>query len=368
MIHKERRTLANLKYLLTELRGDQNWVPCGVFCADNDTALFDTDSLPYEALAIISDVDKASHVPINSSITPAIEVRNSVKQELGAPWHDIRRSLENEEVVVPDSNANNSHKLDTNRGEIEVTIESTIKDFADRAPQSNHDKLAETGTRDTDMTDTSKGSTAVLVSLAKTQDSNIQSAASNSRSVAAIGEPFPPPAPDETTSPSAIIDGTTNEATPPPRMLTRGQAHAQASATSATYQYHSRSISVSSSQTQHSIHPLFLAPPMAIPNRNYGLPEVEANETRVVLSALVQKQEEVVRGAEQLYEGLMKAERLARMVWKWSKAEGHIGEMSDGEDWVDIDEWGLDAPLKKGQEEVEDTSDKKTRGGRRTAQ
>jgi len=84
----------------------------------------------------------------------------------------------------------------------------------------------------------------------------------------------------------------------------------------------------------------------------------------------VQKQEEVVRGVERLYGGLLMADRMQKVVIKWCKAEGHIGEMSDGEDWYDKEEWGLEEDLKKGQLEEEDETanqGKKTRG-RRVAQ
>jgi hypothetical protein len=41
-------------------------------------------------------------------------------------------------------------------------------------------------------------------------------------------------------------------------------------------------------------------------------------------------------------------------VFKWSKAEAHVGEMSDGEDWYDREEWDLDADLMKGRDEEDD--------------
>lgn len=82
----------------------------------------------------------------------------------------------------------------------------------------------------------------------------------------------------------------------------------------------------------------------------------------------MQKQEEVCRGAERLYEGLLKADRQRMTVFKWCKAEGHVGEMSDGEDWYDREEWGLDEEgLRKGHNDDDDEGvapGKKTRGRR----
>lgn len=131
---------------------------------------------------------------------------------------------------------------------------------------------------------------------------------------------------------------------------------------------HSRAVSATPVASDESfIHPIFLAPATAHPDRDNGLPEQEAEDVRRLLQLYVQKQEEVCRGTKKLYEGLLKADRLRKTVLKWSKAEAHVGpgrEMSDGEDWYDKEEWGLTDDLKKGQdEEEEDTTQtqKKTR-------
>lgn len=52
----------------------------------------------------------------------------------------------------------------------------------------------------------------------------------------------------------------------------------------------------------------------------------------------------------------MKAYRMKEEVWEWCKAEGHVGEMSDGEDWYDKEKWGLGEgeELKKGIHEPDD--------------
>lgn len=115
------------------------------------------------------------------------------------------------------------------------------------------------------------------------------------------------------------------------------------------------------------IHPMFLPPSNATLDRNLGLPENEAEDIRRLLSLYVQKQEEVCRGAARLHLGLLRAQRLRRDVLHWSKAEAHCGpnrDMSDGEDWYDKEEWGLEEDLKKGQDEEEEdtaTTGKKTR-------
>ena len=116
------------------------------------------------------------------------------------------------------------------------------------------------------------------------------------------------------------------------------------------------------------IHPIFIAPASAKPHPDYGLPPIEAEETRRLLMVFVQKQEEICRSAEKLYRKLLLADRQRKTVLEWCKAEGHVGEMSDGEDWYDKEEWGLKENLKKGQADdaVEDEAvqGKKTRGRR----
>jgi len=113
-----------------------------------------------------------------------------------------------------------------------------------------------------------------------------------------------------------------------------------------------------------SINHFFIPPTTSLPDRDFGLPASEAEDTRRMLLLYVQKQEEVVRGTEQLLLGLLKADRIRKEVWKWCRAEGHVGEMSDGEDWYDKEQWDLTADLVKGKEE-EDVEDEGVRKGRR---
>lgn len=108
----------------------------------------------------------------------------------------------------------------------------------------------------------------------------------------------------------------------------------------------------------------FLAPAATMSDRDFGLPMSEAEDTRRMLILYVQKQEEIVRGTEKLMMGLLQADRKRKQVWQWCKAEGHVGELSDGEDWYDKEELGLSADLVKGKEE-EDVEDDGVRKGRR---
>jgi hypothetical protein len=143
------------------------------------------------------------------------------------------------------------------------------------------------------------------------------------------------------------------------RMTTRARAHA-ASTPSPPH---------SPSSLAGQVHPLFLFSTDSLPDRDFGLPSNEAEETRMLLMAYVQKQEEVARATSDLYHGLVHADRMRQDVFSWCKAEGHIGEMSDGEDWYDNEYWGLEHDLIKGRDEEEDetanTGKKSTRQRRK---
>jgi hypothetical protein len=158
---------------------------------------------------------------------------------------------------------------------------------------------------------------------------------------------------DELDKDEEMQDGLSPE--PPHRMTTR----AQANATNPQQEGESDNISPSpSSDTLSSLpmpHPLFLVPDSIRADPNLGLLPMEAEETRRLLWSYVQKQEETVRGFEHMLECLLRACRMKDDVLEWCKAEGHVGEMSDGEDWYDREKWGLadGEDLKKGADEDE---------------
>jgi hypothetical protein len=110
-----------------------------------------------------------------------------------------------------------------------------------------------------------------------------------------------------------------------------------------------------------SVHPSFLAPP-PVPPVDFSNPD---EEPLGPLLSYISKQEEIVRSYGELYQGLVKALRMRREVYKWCKAEGHVGEMSDGEDWIDLEEWGLKpGELVKGKEEDDNENVAETTGRR----
>lgn len=128
------------------------------------------------------------------------------------------------------------------------------------------------------------------------------------------------------------------------RMTTRARAQAASD----------QSPPPSPSSVQTYVHPWFTFPADLLPDRDLGLPTAEAEDTRMLLLAFLQKQEEIARATSELYDGIAKGERMRKEVYQWCLAEGHVGEMSDGEDWYDREEWGLTEDLIKGKDEEED--------------
>ncbi|KAK6344490.1 hypothetical protein TWF696_008125 [Orbilia brochopaga] len=114
----------------------------------------------------------------------------------------------------------------------------------------------------------------------------------------------------------------------------------------------------------NSTDPWFYPPARDDEARNFGLPAQEAEEARQLLLLAVQKEEEFIRGLERVRAMLLKADRQRKQVWDWCRADG-APELSDGEDYVDLEYWGLkEGDLIKGSAEEEEEEDPK---GKRTA-
>ncbi|KAK2772692.1 hypothetical protein FQN53_004471 [Emmonsiellopsis sp. PD_33] len=159
-----------------------------------------------------------------------------------------------------------------------------------------------------------------------------------------------------------VDDGASDTSSPEPprRMTTRAQAnqaanphHPTSPTSSGTARSHSP-LYPDSNDAHLTVHPLFLVPPTHI-DRTCGLPPTEADEIRRMLWSYIQKQEETVRASRRMYHMLLGVCRKKELVWEWCKADEHAGELSDGEDWYDPEQWGLKEgeELRKGADEDE---------------
>lgn len=417
MLHRERKALYAVKNLLTKLRGDESYIPCGALGSEIDSTIFDTEPIYKNVMTAklhIQATDSAqgdalsdkllAHVP--NGADHRVQSESDSGQGLSAlekststldlptlePTEAEQKTEETIEVEVGPEPANVVPAIagPPGKGRADVPTDLITSNGSTRSEGEAREKSPATIEGQLDGDANHQASTALpaqevsatldpaaypepiaaeaqspmdraLPSPESLQDGvradvggNQVSPADDGRSTATVPE-------DVEMVDDAPPEEMQNDSQPAPhRMTTRAQAQA-ASDNSAS----SRTRSASpETWTPPAIHPLYQLPDSAYPDRDLGLPAHEAEETRRVLTAYVQKQEEVVRGAAKLYEGLLRADRMRKTVFKWCKAEGHIGEMSDGEDWYDKEEWALEEDLKKGHEDEEEevvTQGKKTR-------
>ncbi|PQE24553.1 Transcriptional regulatory rxt2 protein [Rutstroemia sp. NJR-2017a WRK4] len=318
MVQKEMESLWKIKHLLTKFSGHHTWMPCETVETENDVAFFETETeRQRNKLKRIAgqDMDIVSSGTLPSEDGVAVSGLMIMGVEGGnTPGSAINRSKgKGKETEV----------------DVSATLTSTFSNGSVAGPSSMNGPDNRTG---------ASSDSAPLNDIEMQEKPHV------------TGEEMDLEVED------------TDDMPIPRRMRTRAQAQAVSDGVTDLI----GSISPDPDDEPY-IHPYFLAPESSIPDRDLYLPKHEAEELRKLLQLYIQKQEEIIRGAQRVYEGLLKADRLRHLVMKWAKAEGHVGanrDMSDGEDWYDKEEWGLDEDLKKGQDEEEEdavTTAKKTR-------
>lgn len=344
MVRKERESLWRAKRMLTRLRGDADWMPCGRVEADGDELLLQKE-VGEEGLSAVPSIVAGESVPDGEQNVGQAQQSNgngnSVGGEAGASGEQPSTGPEDKMEGVETADMAQNKKNE--EGETEEANE--------------HDGA----TKDAPGTDKQQ--------------------AENGVDRVGVQEPLPHPSVADARKSAEPNSENTSQSgggsVPSHQMTTRARARSPVM---------SNSPSPAPSDGLSSIppiHPWFLAPASSHPDRDLGLPLTEAEDTRKLLLLYCQKQEQIVRECESLASGLLKADRLRHDVWRWCKAEGHVvpdgkgnmvTEMADGEDWYDVEEWGLlpqelqNGELEKGKDEVEeeaDGGDGGRRGGRR---
>lgn len=300
-MHKENAALWKIKHLQTKLIGDHTWVPCEAMLGENDIELFREDDAETTA-----EPSSTQRVGNKASVTNGVSKEHESNGDSRETEAGLYISEQDEAADTSMVDANDASQPIAEVNGVE-TIGIAVLDKAN----TNGDDVME-------------------------DQSTEQGAKTGSQEVL-----------DDPRAILAKVDAMINGA---------GAATAKVDEATSSFGRPATPDSLS----QFSIHPFFLAPPSARPDRDLGIPEAEAEDVRRLLQLYIQKQEEVCRGAKRLYHGLLRAERMRKTVLSWSKYEAHVGphcDMSDGEDWYDKEEWGLDEDLKKGQdEEEEDTT------------
>jgi hypothetical protein len=372
-LQKERTSLWRMKHLLTLMSGDHDWISCEMLETEEDIHLFsdgrnDLREHMLEKQRMASNDEPVAHNNDleDKAMAAALSALRPDGAEVPATVGDMEKGAT--EIPLGDDDV---AMIDTSTdlpSEIPKVMDTDTTEAPTEVIQNVSTEVAKpTNTEDAEQEDTSKASNPpdeeqkhMGEEVSTMKSKNGVEVAQKDVEMEEAEEPLDDVA---TTAPDGDetlpLEEDQEEVPEPRRMRTRAQAQAASDNTPI-----SRPRSATPSSNSSYIHPYFLAPLSAHPEPNLGLPPVEAEETRRLLQLYIQKQEEICRGSQKIYEGLMKAERLRKMVFKWAKADGHVGEMSDGEDWYDKEEWGLTEDLKKGQEEEEEdaaTTAKKTR-------
>lgn len=410
MVQRERKTLASAKRMMTKLRGDETWIPCDLMYSRKDETMFDTGKV-YNGLASKITVPRTNRVAARSLVNgttndpslPGSSESSSSGTELGSAGETITGTHKDSAMEVTNgvriANTNGTVRPEgalgmrlEEVGDQKANDTSEMKTMNDNVPgEASSEGIPEVleaatqaldgetrHTVDSAMSITGIRRSEVYVqpdtgdSMVKGEELNGNATLSptpNDRSTGHGPEPETAAEGDskdnvenlnveEPEGEEAMDDIEEADAIKPEprRMRTRAQAQAASEPTTS-----SRTESPDSVPPQ--IHPLFKIPELATPDKDFGLPLNEADETRRLLTMYVQKQEEVCRGAAKLYEGLLRADRQRSTILKWCKAEGHVGEMSDGEDWYDKEEWDLEEDLEKGHNDEE--GDNNTNQGRK---
>lgn len=362
-LRQERALLWRARSLHQRFLGDAVWMPCGAIETPEDRYIFEprimddsqngsmsqqrpsrmgTPSTSGDVnaaqemsskSALVKEVQQAQNEPENEPQTTENDVEMT---EIPAPSGEPRPDNDTQEQITHLK----SEEADATVSDLPphpTTTDHPMQGGNEKAPTVNQDGAAIGGDNQEEM-DTSKDGEKADNDATHDQMNDANE--------------------DVTEQDAEMHDGSSPE--PPRRMTTR----AQANAANPQGEAGSPSSSVDTDGELPTPHPLFLTPDSVRPDPNFGLPAAEAEETRRLLWSYIQKQEETVRGFEHMLDSLLRASHMKSNVLEWCKTEGHVGEMSDGEDWYDHEKLGLadGEDLKKGtdEDEVETVDDNRT--------
>lgn len=373
-LRQERALLWRARNLHRQFLGDGRWAPCGLFETPEDRLIFEPQIAGTELNSPLSeyetnaasvlgrngpnDLRDSAQNPLSSAASPkevdslphqtdkpedatddvemAIEPAGVPEKEFGILDTNLAKEPKFEEVdtVVGDL----PHHSESRDGAAKLNGDKTDKSYGDLDRIPDTDGTVDKGTKEDDGAGPERRNNDDME--------------------------------DEINEDVEMENGSSPE--PPRRMTTRAQTNAGQAQQDPDSERASPSACSDALNPLPTPHPLYLVPESVRPDANFGLPPNEAEDTRRLLWSYVQKQEETVRGFEHMLEALLQACRMKEEVFEWCKAEGHVGELSDGEDWYDREKWGLaeGEDLKKGADEddiepVEESRSNKRGRGRR---
>jgi hypothetical protein len=336
MLHQEQRALWKAKRLFTELRGDSAWAPVGLFHSAIDDQILGNHRLSASSVTYSLEMhDPTVAVPLASAVIDGeLPTVTSQAESFEGTQEEDARMIEGE-AIQGGALINGIASAPPTEG---VTSSDTADNVTANGDPPHESQLNINGT--------TTGEQDVAMTNSTTAEHNEDA----------------PQSIDVAPDASVSMDDGDSVIAPSHRMTTRAQANQTTRSPSP------RSLSPVSSVG--AIHPFFQYPTTAIPDTNLGLPHRMADEANLALTTYISKKEEIVRSLKELHSGLLKAMEMRTNVWNWTKAEGHVGEMSDNEDWVDLEEWGIDPrdtriKYTKGQQEDEQADEEEERRGKR---
>ncbi|KAM5346639.1 hypothetical protein ACJ41O_009644 [Fusarium nematophilum] len=334
IMRKENHSLWQVRHLLTALCGDYTWVPCEMMVRPSDIELYTDDHVARHLLSLSKVQPALPGLPVitngDAQLENGMQLEDAQPGTAGDGQASDKDAAEDADITMTDAET---------VGQDESHLGDATDETKDNA--GKHERIPSPKDKETELPDKVNPQGESRGEPQNGVDNRLDHTASNSKD-----QPGP--------STTQVSEG-----------ITANDARRRSELAEAIAGLDNSL--VSESQDQAFVHPMFIAPSGAKPDRDVGLPDQEAEDIRRLLALYVQKQEEVCRGAKRLFLGLLKAEKLRKDVLHWSKAEAHSGanrDMSDGEDWYDKEEWGLTEDLKKGQDEEEEdtqTTGKKTR-------
>ncbi|KAJ5226760.1 uncharacterized protein N7469_006766 [Penicillium citrinum] len=340
-LRQERALLWRARNLHRQFLGDGGWIPCGVVETADDRYIFQ----PRGADRIASTKQKrqngAEATYGNGGISAQQDSASGEAQNSTSVSQMTNNDVEMAEIPLASaevpSNTDTQEPLNVLKSEEADATVAGLPQHPAGVEEASEGAASLTDAREKrEEMDTTNGTNKTDTETMNTETNGVQSL--------------------ETEQDEEMHDGSSPE--PPRRMTTRAQANATNPGDGSPIS------STGTLGTFPAPHPLFLMPENVRPDANFGLPPAEAEETRRLLWSYIQKQEETVRGFEHMLNSLLRAFRMRSDVLEWCKAEGHVGEMSDGEDWYDREKWGLaeNEDLKKGtdEDEIETVDDTRT--------
>ncbi|OXV10332.1 hypothetical protein Egran_01908 [Elaphomyces granulatus] len=361
-LRKERALLWRARNLHRQFLGDACWMPCGKVETPEDRYIFEprrandgsTSSMSRQGHNRVASTYSHSSPRTKDQIHELSSARTSQKSLTAHQDEDQAGQAADTDIDMTDVTHSKARpNEESTEDDAKKPKTEDIDAMVDDLPQHSENAESEPWTNGVDtsnfQSETARGAPKDVVSKIESKRKvNGSKAMHEDRAISSADR-------ENMNADQDNEEEMNNDSSPesPRRINTRAQANATNPQRENRASSESPSVFTEASETIPSAHPLFVVPDSVRPDPNFSLPPNEADETRRLLWSYIQKQDETVRGFEYMLESLFKACRMKDDVFEWCKAEGHVGEMSDGEDWYDREKWGLaeEEELKKGADE-----------------